>query len=243
MYITLDVLRHFGISTRSEMEGDAKLLEEEDWSCCTGIHFAVRGGQRYRPADFDIEGDWSTAANALVAGAVFGSAEVEGLDTRSLQADLAIIDILVEAGAVVSQMEDGPVCTRRAPLEAFTYDLANAPDLFPIVAVLAAFCSGESRIAGLGRLSGKESDRAAAILEMLTQMGVEASAEGDVLVVAGETLASRALSGRLLRGGAYTSRHDHRMALALSVAALGASSPIVIDDEACIAKSAPGFRL
>ena len=243
MYITLDVLRHFGIQTRSEMEGDAEMLEADDWSGCTGISFKVRGRQHYHAADFAIEGDWSAAANLLVAGAVFGSAELVGMDTKSLQADLTIIDILVEAGAVVSQLEEGTVCVRKAPLEAFRQDLNNAPDLFPIVAVLAAFCAGESRIAGVGRLAAKESNRAEAILQMLTQMGVEARIEGDELVVYGESLAARLLGGHLLKGGEYTSRHDHRMVMALKVASLGTESPIVIDDEACVGKSFPGFKL
>ena len=243
MYITLDVLRHFGIQTRSEMEGDAEMLEADDWSGCTGISFKIRGRQHYRAADFDIEGDWSAAANLLVAGAVFGSAELVGMDTKSLQADLTIIDILVEAGAVVSQLDEGTVCVRKAPLEAFRQDLNNAPDLFPIVAVLAAFCAGESRIAGVGRLATKESNRAEAILQMLLQMGVEARVEGDELVVWGESLAARLLGGRLLKGGEYTSRHDHRMVMALKVASLGTESPIVIDDEACVGKSFPDFQL
>ncbi len=243
MYITLDVLRHFGIRTHSEMEGDAQLLEADDWSGCTGIRFKIRGGQRYKAADFAIEGDWSAAANFLVAGAVFGSAELTGLDTKSLQADLTIIDILVEAGAVVSQLDEGTVCVRKAPLEAFRQDLNNTPDLFPIVAVLAAFCAGESRIAGVGRLATKESNRAEAILQMLLQMGVEARIEGDELIVFGESLSARLLGGRLLKGGAYTSRHDHRMVMALKVASLGTESPIVIDDEACVGKSFPDFSL
>ena len=243
MYITLDVLRHFGIQTRSEMEGDAELLEADDWSACSGITFRVRGRQHYRAADFAIEGDWSAAANLLVAGAVFGSAELRGMDTKSLQADLTIIDILVEAGTVVSQLEEGTVCVRKAPLEAFRQDLNHAPDLFPIVSVLAAFCAGESRLGGVGRLAGKESNRAEAILQMLTQMGVEARIEGDDLVIFGESLSARLLGGRLLKGGAYTSRHDHRMVMALKVASLGTESPIVIDDVACVGKSFPEFKL
>ena len=241
MYITLDVLRHFGISTRSEMEGDSKLLEDEDWSACTGINFKVRGGQSYHATELSIEADWSAAANFMVAGAIFGSVEIDGLDLKSIQADIAIIDVLVEAGAIVSQLENGTVCVRRAPLDSFSFDLNHAPDLFPVTAVLAAFCAGESRIAGLGRLAGKESDRATAIIEMLQQMGVEAYADSDVLVIQGESLASRMLNGRLMKGGAYTSRHDHRMAMALTVASLGADGPISIDDTACVAKSFPEF--
>ena len=240
MFITCDVLKRFGIRISAEMEGDQKMIEEQDWSGCTGVTFKIRGGQKYHAADFDIEGDWSSAANFLVAGALYGKAEVQGLETSSLQADLTIADILVEAGAIVSEMDDA-VCVSRAPLEAFTADLNNAPDIFPIVSVLAAFCAGESVISGAGRLAGKESNRAEAILEMLAGLGVHASITGDDLHVLGETLTSRLLNGRLLRGGSFTSRGDHRMAMALKVASIGASGPVVIDDTACVAKSFPDF--
>ena len=220
--------------------GDAKMIEEQDWSGCTGVTFKIKGGQKYHAADFDIEGDWSSAAPFLVAGALFGKAEVQGLDTSSLQADLTIADILVEAGAVVSELDES-VCVSRAPLEAISVDLNNAPDIFPIVSVLAAFCAGESVLSGAGRLVGKESNRAEAILEMLSGLGVRAWIAGDDLHVCGETLTSRLMNGRMLRGGAFTSRGDHRMAMALKIASLGASSPVVIDDTACVAKSFPGF--
>lgn len=240
MFITCDVLKHFGIKISAEMEGDEKMIEEQDWSGCTGVTFKIRGGQHYHAADFDIEGDWSSAANFLVAGAIYGKAEVEGLDTKSLQADLTIADILVEAGAVVSEL-DGAVCISRAPLEAFETDLNNAPDIFPIVSILAAFCEGESVISGAGRLVGKESNRAEAILEMLSGLGVSARIEGDDLHVAGETLTSRLLNGRMLKGGSFTSHGDHRMAMALKIASIGADGPLAIDDTACVAKSFPGF--
>lgn len=129
----------------------------------------------------------------------------------------------------------------KAPLEAFETDLNNAPDLFPVVAVLAAFCAGESSISGVGRLVSKESNRAEAILEVLEQMGVEARVEGDDMLICGESLSSRLLSGRLLRGGQFSSRHDHRMVMALKLASIATESPIVIDDEACVGKSFPGF--
>lgn len=241
MYMTLDVLRHFGIRTRSEMEGDARLLEEEDWSSCNAVEFRIGGGQKYHSANFAIEGDWSAAANFLVAGAIFGGARLTGMDTKSIQADITILDILVEAGAVVSELEDGSVCVGKAPLEAFDTDLNNAPDLFPICALLAAFCAGESRISGVGRLASKESDRARAISDTLTRMGVETSIQGDVLCVCGESLSSRILSSRLLEGGNYSSCHDHRIAMMLAVASLAAKSPIVVDDEACVEKSYPEF--
>ena len=260
IFITLEVLKKFGLKIGNEMLGGRDFLESNgDWSLCTEMVFKVRGGQGYKAADIDLEGDWSAAANFLVAGAVFGQVEVAGLDTTSLQADLSIMDILMDAGASLSQLDGdkGNITVQRAPLRAFKVDASNCPDLFPIVSVLAAFCQGTSRLAGVGRLANKESDRAKAIIEMLTQMGVQASVEGDEMVIEGHCLAQRILASSveragtygsqtagvpgLLNGGSYTSHHDHRMVMALKVASLGASSPIVIDDEACVAKSFPQF--
>lgn len=281
MFITADVLRRFGIKIGSEMEGGEDFLETQDWSLCTGITFKIKGGQKYSPAAFNIEGDWSAAANFLVAGALFGDVKLTGLDTTSLQADISIMDILMEAGASLSQIDDGPqdgitndgssrneatdaasnktsdnedapeanapqghrglITAQKAPLRAFDTDLNNCPDLFPIVSILAAFCHGRCNIQGFKRLASKESDRGTAILNMLTQMGVSASASGDTLTIDGESVESRLLNGHLLKGGEYTSSHDHRMAMALTVASWCADTPIIIDDTTCVAKSFPAF--
>lgn len=256
MFITLEVLKKFGIKIGNEMLGGRDFLESDgDWSLCTEMVFKVKGGQKYKAADIDLEGDWSAAANFLVAGAIFGKTVLQGLDTTSLQADLSIMDILMDAGASLSQLDgsSGDITVQRAPLKAFSVDASNCPDLFPIISVLAAFCQGTSRLAGVGRLANKESDRAKAILEMLDQMGVKASVEGDEMLIEGHSLAQRLLAGvsggrgevahiGLLKGGKYTSHHDHRMVMALKVAALGADSPIEIDDEECVAKSFPQFH-
>jgi 3-phosphoshikimate 1-carboxyvinyltransferase len=281
MFITVEVLKKFGIKIGNDMLGGRDFIESGgDWSLCTEIVFKVKGGQRFKAADIDLEGDWSAAANFLVAGAIFGKVQMEGLDTTSLQADLSIMDILMDAGASLSQLDGdkGSITVQRAPLKAFAVDASNCPDLFPIISVLAAFCQGTSRISGVGRLANKESDRAKAIVEMLTQMGVNAYVEGDELMVEGYSLAQRLLAHKasscdlagislsatasvascdpaattavscnqvslpgLLKGGEYTSHHDHRMVMALKVASLGADSPIVIDDETCVEKSFPDF--
>ena len=244
-FITLEVLKKFGIKIGNDMLGGPDFMASGgDWSLCTEMVFKVKGGQKYKATDIDLEGDWSAAANFLVAGALFGNVEIEGLDTTSLQADLSIMDILMDAGASLSQLDGdkGNITAQRAPLKAFAVDASNCPDLFPIISVLAAFCQGTSRMAGVGRLANKESDRAKAIVDMLTQMGVAVTVEGDEMVIEGHGLAQRLLNGTLLKGGSYTSHHDHRMVMALKVAALGADSPIVIDDVDCVAKSFPQFH-
>ena len=197
MFITVEVLKKFGIKIGNDMLGGRDFIESGgDWSLCTEIVFKVKGGQRFKAADVDLEGDWSAAANFLVAGAIFGKVQIDGLDTTSLQADLSIMDILMDAGASLSQLDGdkGAITVQRAPLKAFAVDASNCPDLFPIISVLAAFCQGTSRIAGVGRLANKESDRAKAIVEMLTQMGVNAYVEGDELMVEGYSLAQRLLA-------------------------------------------------
>ena len=286
MFITEDILRKFGVKVKSEMEGDERMIEDQDWSGCTQVSFSIKGGQRYKAADITLEGDWSAAANFLVAGAIFGKAEITGLNTDSLQADLAIADILVQAGAVVSELDES-VCVSKAPLEGFEADLANAPDLFPVCSVLAAFCDGQTVLHGVDRLHGKESDRAAAILEMLTAFGVPADIDGNDLRITGETLASRLLNNHLLSGSGpggiaserratrgivsgrgpsaslggmsgeaanrvggnglpdqariFPTHGDHRIAMALKIASMGADSPVVLDDPSCVAKSFPEF--
>lgn len=245
LFITMDVLKAFGVKIWCDMEGGPEFAESQDWNDCTEIVLHIKGGQSYKATDMDIEGDWSSAANFLVAGAIFGKVNVSGLDTKSLQADLSIMDILMEAGASLSQMGDddprGVIHVQKAPLNAFDVDANNCPDLFPIVAILAAFCQGTSRIAGVGRLANKESDRAQAILSMLVQLGVKARISGDKMMIEGHSLAQRCLTGHLLKGGNYTSSHDHRMVMALKVAELGADGPIVIDDIECVSKSFPTF--
>ena len=245
LFITMDVLKAFGVKIWCDMEGGQEFAESQDWNDCTEIVLHIKGGQSYKATDMDIEGDWSSAANFLVAGAIFGKVNVSGLDTKSLQADLSIMDILMEAGASLSQMGDddprGVIHVQKAPLNAFDVDANNCPDLFPVAAVLAAFCQGTSRIAGVGRLANKESDRAEAILSMLVQLGVKARISGDKMIIEGHSLAQRCLTGHLLKGGNYTSSHDHRMVMALKVAELGADGPIVIDDIECVSKSFPTF--
>ena len=242
IFMTLDLMRQFGVNVASEMEGPEEFVETQDWSLCDAITFEVKGGCSYKAADVNLEADWSAAANFMVAGAIFGKADIKGLDTKSLQADLSVLDILPLAGATVSQEEEsGIVHVVRGPLRGFEVDASNCPDLVPVMSVLAAFCQGESTITGVARLATKESNRPGVIVEMLKAMGVYARLSGDKLHIDGRTLESRLLTGRLLKGGNYPTYGDHRIAMALAVASLGSDSQIVMDDVTCMDKSFPAF--
>jgi 3-phosphoshikimate 1-carboxyvinyltransferase len=222
--LTLSTMRAFGVLAERDAEFE---------------RFRLPGGQRYRGADFAIEGDWSGAAFLLVAGAIAARAaplRVEGLDPSSCQPDRAILEALRASGAAV-EASGGAIAVRREGLRHFDFDATDCPDLFPPLVVLAAACEGETRIRGAERLRGKESDRAAALSEEFCALGVTVLVEGDLMTVRG-----RGLDGRgVLGGGRVDSRGDHRIAMAAAVASLITSGPVDVEGAECVAKSWPSF--
>lgn len=122
------------------------------------------------------------------------------------------------------------------PLNGVTVPADRAPsmiDEYPVLAVVAAFAGGETRMEGLGELRVKESDRLSTTAAGLTVCGIDAAVEGDTLVVRGS---------KKVPGGATIASHlDHRIAMAFFVLGLGAEAPVVIDDASVIATSFTGF--
>jgi 3-phosphoshikimate 1-carboxyvinyltransferase len=227
--LTLETMRAFGV----EAERDAGYSR-----------FSIRGRQRYRAADFAIEGDWSGAAFLLVAGAIAGRGEgvvIGNLDSRSSQPDRAVLGALAAAGAAAERRPGSggreSVAVRRGDLKAFEFDASDCPDLFPPLVALAAACEGESLLRGALRLRAKESDRAAALSEEFAKLGAKVSVEGDLMRVLGVGAAA----GGRLAGGLVDSRGDHRIAMAVAVASLLCDSPVEIEGSECVAKSWPSF--
>jgi 3-phosphoshikimate 1-carboxyvinyltransferase len=179
----------------------------------------------------DIEGDWSGAANLLVAGTIAGQVTVNNLSVQSTQADKAILEVLRMAGANL-KVEDNAITVIQSKLTAFDFDATHCPDLFPILAILAALCDGESNIAGVHRLFNKESNRVESIAEMLWDFDVQFSVENDILSITG---------GRYLQGTIIDSFKDHRIIMAAAVGALRANGPVEITYSESVNKSYPAF--
>ena len=193
--------------------------------------FYIEGGQRYRPAFFSIEGDWSAAAMLLVAGAVAGEVTVKNVSMLSKQAYTAICTALVRARAAVINDEDSVTASHR-PLRAFEFDATHCPDLFPALAALAAAAQGESVIRGTSRLEHKECNRADAIREEYAKAGIEVdTSQEDIMRIRG---------GRI-RQARVQSHGDHRMAMSMAVAGLLCDGEMTIEGAECVAKSYPGF--
>ena len=180
-------------------------------------------------AEVTIEGDWSSAAYLLAAGAVAGTVAVTGLNRESVQGDRRILAILSAFGAGVAWYGD-TVTVTAGPLAAGEFNLCDTPDLVPAVAVLAARASGTTRIYGVAHLMYKESDRLSVLTELLTRMGIAAVQEKDGCRITG---------GRL-QGACVSAADDHRIGMAAVVAGLCADGDVSVADTA-FAVSYPAF--
>lgn len=192
--------------------------------------FFIPGGQHYTPAKLHIEGDWSCAAFMLVAGAIAGEVTARAMNTLSLQADIAIIEALTKAGAVIITTPN-EITVRYRELNGFDFDATQRPDLFPILAVLGANCEGTTRIRGVNRLQYKESNRAEAIYTEFSKLGMRVEFDEDIMVI----------HGSQLTGGTVDSCSDHRIAMAAAIAALTATGPVTITNAQAVTKSYPRF--
>ena len=191
-----------------------------------GLTLRVPGNQRFTApaAPFLVEGDDSQAAFFLTLDAILGDVSVAGLSLRSIQGDRVMGEILARCGHVPGQPP--------RPLAPFVADLGDCPDLGPILMTLGLFCQGESRLLNAGRLRLKESDRGTAMAQELSKLGGQASLAGDEI---------RIRQSRLRPGPALSSHGDHRIAMALAVAALGARIPADIQGAEAVEKSYPDF--
>lgn len=191
-----------------------------------GLTLRVPGNQRFiaPAAPFLVEGDDSQAAFFLTLDAILGDVSVAGLSLRSIQGDRVMGEILARCGHVPGQPP--------RPLAPFVADLGDCPDLGPILMTLGLFCRGESRLLNAGRLRLKESDRGTAMAQELSKLGGQASLAGDEI---------RIRQSRLRPGPALSSHGDHRIAMALAVAALGARIPADIQGAEAVEKSYPDF--
>ena len=199
-----------------------------------GNTLALPGRQHYHPCDHAVEGDYSQAAFPAVLGAVCGGVTVTGLRPDTLQGDAVILDILHRCGAQFTR-EGDTVTFAKAPLHGVDIDLANCPDLGPVLMVLGLLCEGTTVIRNAERLRLKESDRIAAMEAELRACGGVLESEGGTITVHGCAEHLHAPEG-ILHG-----HNDHRVVMSLAVLSAAAGLPLTVDDAEAIQKSWPNF--
>ena len=232
--LTLDVLRDFGIMI------DEKRSPE-------GFNtYVINGNQRYtEPADVTVQGDWSNAAFWLACGALGGDVTLDSVDMTSSQRDKEFADILMQMGAHLEVSSCGTSmdstsatgglssirCTGNG-LSAADIDVAQIPDLVPVLATVMALADGASEITHAERLRIKESDRIFTVHDFLSKLGADITDEGSGLSVRGK---------RTLSGGEVCGHNDHRIVMAAAVASCGCTGPVIIRGAEAVNKSYPDF--
>lgn len=211
--MSLAVLNQFGVHLN---------LEED----CL-IQF--NGPYSLQPATVQIEGDWSSASFFLVAGALYGNMRITNLDIQSTQADKDILHALAATGAKIS-VENGVVKVEKNENNGFVFDATNCPDLFPPLAVLAAYASSVSTIKGIHRLTHKESNRALTIQSEFGKLGItiELDESKDIMIIH---------PVEKCNGGKFNAQNDHRIAMAGAILALNATEPVQIQGAEAVNKS------
>lgn len=212
--MTIQLLKSFGI-----------IIENDDYNL-----FKIPGNQKYNAQSYNVEADWSGGAFLLVAGAINGQLIINGLRNDSKQSDVAVLTALEKAGAKMNITEDRIEISKSA-LKAFEFDATESPDLFPPLVALASYCDGSSVIKGVSRLIYKESNRAKTLMEEFAKLNINIKIIDDAMHV----------TGGQPSGGRVESHEDHRIAMALAVAALDATGNVFIRDSQCVAKSYPCF--
>lgn len=213
--LTLDVLKDFGIH-----------INNDDYRV-----FRIKGNQRYMPRKFRIDGDYSQGAFYLVAGALGCDIKCEGLRKDSLQGDKVIIDILKRMGCSIVDTEDY-IKALPSKLKGIDIDVSQCPDLVPILGVVASLAEGKTKIFNGKRVRIKESDRLFATATELNKIGAKIEELEDGLIIEG-------VDG--FKGGEVDSHNDHRIVMALAIAATRADSEIIINNYMAIEKSYPNF--
>ncbi|MDB5570468.1 MAG: aroA [Hyphomicrobiales bacterium] len=230
---TEKMLAYFGARIVSEPHGEH------------GRRITLEGRPELRARDVVVPADPSSGAFALVAALLVPGSDIviEGMMMNPLR--IGLITTLLEMGASIEtlnpRIEGGEdvadLRVRHSALRGVEVPAARAPamiDEYPVLAVAAAFASGETRMRGLSELRVKESDRLAAVAAGLDAAGVPNRIEGDDLIVTG--------AARVRGGGVAATHLDHRIAMSFLVLGLASDQPMQVDDASMIATSFPTFR-
>ena len=206
---------------------------------------SIRGGQHLIAQDTSVPGDPSSAAFLMTAALISQDGDVTIENVMSNETRDGFFRVADMMGACLGAEESGNAAGERlitmavgsANLQGVSVPERVVPamiDEFPILAVLAAFATGETHITGAAELRVKESDRISAVVNMLRANGVNADETADGFIVEG-------CNGPPPGGGHVVTCHDHRIAMSALVMGTATQNPVSVDDATMIATSYPDF--
>jgi 3-phosphoshikimate 1-carboxyvinyltransferase len=208
-----------------------------------GNEIELPGGQSLAAQDIRVPGDLSSAAFFLVAAATIPESDITIRNVGCNPTRDGIVEILTRMGADIDLLNERSeagervvdIRARGGTLRGLAVEpelAARTIDEYPVLSVAAALAEGVTTFSGVKELRYKESDRIAAMSEGLLRLGVKVEEREDGMTIYGD---------RRLRGAAVRSFADHRVAMALAIAALSSDSAVEIDDARCADISFPNF--
>ncbi len=214
--MTLSVMSDFGV----EVERD-------------GYKFFRIPLTHYQPrATYPIESDASAASYFFAAPAICGgTVKVSNISRRSVQGDIAFLDILEKMGCTLEETGPCILVTGQSDLRGLDVDMRDIPDTAQTLAVVAPFASTPTRIRGIASARLKETDRVHATCVELSRLGVNVDEHEDGLTI---------YPCDDFHPATIQTYNDHRMAMAFSLIGLHVPG-IFLENPACVSKTFPDF--
>jgi 3-phosphoshikimate 1-carboxyvinyltransferase len=194
-------------------------------------HFKIRGGQQYKSFDSAVPADFSSATFFLCAAALVGdNVTLKGLDFSDSQPDKAVVDYLKAMGASLTIGNDS-ITVRQSQLKGIEIDMNATPDALPAMAVVGAFAEGQTRLVNVPQARAKETDRIKCMAEELKKLGVNTEELPDGLIINHSKPKPAILDGR----------GDHRIVMALSIAAMAMQGQCTIGTAEAMSVTFPEY--
>jgi len=214
--ITLHIMKKFGVDVVNE----------------NYKKFTIKGGQTYKAVDsFMVEGDASSASYFLAAAAIKGgTVKVTGIGKKSIQGDVAFVNVLEKMGAKV-QWGDDFLTVTKGELNAIDMDFNHIPDAAMTIATTALFAKGTTTLRNIYNWRVKETDRLFAMATELRKVGAKVEEGEDYLKIT---------PPKQLKHASIDTYDDHRMAMCFSLLALDSAS-VTINEPECTAKTFPTY--
>ncbi len=193
--------------------------------------FRIKGSQKYKAFDAPVPADFSSATFFMCAAAAIGGEVVlEGLDYSDSQPDKAVASYLHDMGADV-EISGNQTIVRAKQLRGIEIDMNRTPDALPAMAVMGAFAKGETRLLNVAQARKKETDRISCMAKELSKMGVDIQEREDGLIIKESRLKAADICGH----------SDHRIVMAMAIAAMGADGETKIDSAEAMNITFPNY--
>ena len=194
--------------------------------------FIVPARQTYRATTYAVEPDASAASYFFAAPAICGgTVKVENISRKSVQGDVAFVDVLKQMGCEVDERDNSILVTRNSSLVGIDVDMRDIPDTAQTLAAVAPFASSPTRIRGIASARVKETDRVHATCVELGRLGVRVEEHEDGMTI---------YPVEKMRSASIQTYNDHRMAMAFSLIGLRFDG-VTIENPSCVSKTFPNF--